>query len=373
MTTPLLTADGAGEGDNEISIDYVALLSRELKTKKLLYIANIIWEIAECKLESLMNWTRDDLRELINDINESEDNKYKVKVLDKNKFADLVINVAKKKKEAEEAKKSHKISLPKLKVIFLDEDEENAMKLIKDGQQFMDNELDQMKQQLFQDLTKNKKNVEQSIETIYNELRQRFNVKHKQMNNLIDGIYQYYVYKVNSIDEEYSKSAKLVENIYNDYQEWLVDENLSVSDLQNKLFEARNTVENETNKIKKYQDMGFCLDIVLNEVATNEFFHHGLNLDKLAVEVKVINNLQIIENELKWNLSDEFSNLFASKYDDDNKEDNKIPIEYKIMYRLKSKADNNNEEEEEKKEDVNDQNGDSDEKEENKDDINDWK
>eukprot|EP01084_Bolivina_argentea_P043848 80754_1 len=72
-------------------------LKCDLRKNKLLHVASICEEYDEdCSLEFLLEFTKNDLLELINEINADDSNDHKISVVKKNKFAKIICKYAKK-------------------------------------------------------------------------------------------------------------------------------------------------------------------------------------------------------------------------------------------------------------------------------------
>ena len=113
--------------------------------RKLIYIADIIFKLYETPLDELLKWTRADLIELMGEIN-NEDNEYRIKVLDKNKFAATVIDIAKQKRQAlAKDALAASPSSSQVKLLFLGKEEEEAIEDIQSAHKFMDQKLIKMK------------------------------------------------------------------------------------------------------------------------------------------------------------------------------------------------------------------------------------
>eukprot|EP01083_Nonionella_stella_P123481 372058_1 len=67
----------------------------KLRSAKVFYIVDICKEMDDdVTLSTLLEWTKDDILELINDINKDESNQYHIPVVKKNKFAKIITNYA---------------------------------------------------------------------------------------------------------------------------------------------------------------------------------------------------------------------------------------------------------------------------------------
>eukprot|EP01083_Nonionella_stella_P293171 996989_1 len=71
--------------------DSLDQLRDELRSAKVFYIVDICKEMGEdVTLSTLVEWTKEDILELINDINKDESNQYRIPVVKKNKFAKII-------------------------------------------------------------------------------------------------------------------------------------------------------------------------------------------------------------------------------------------------------------------------------------------
>eukprot|EP01084_Bolivina_argentea_P170547 295524_1 len=88
------------DDNDDIEYDEIEELRDELRKKKVLDVAEICKEIdTDLTLETLLEYTKSDLLQLINDINDDESNKHKISVIKKNKFVKIMQQEAKKQCE----------------------------------------------------------------------------------------------------------------------------------------------------------------------------------------------------------------------------------------------------------------------------------
>ena len=213
MAAPVqATLEGTGESQNdEESVDYVAMLERELEKKKVKYVADAILDVyaddEDVTLEKLMNWSRDDLCDLVKEINDDEDNEYKIKALNKNKFADSVVKIANQRKELKEVASKSQVVL-----LFLGKDEEEAIETIQSGQDFMKQNVNKMKK-LFTDLDENTQSVKDELGKICQELKQKIDNKQKEMVIMIDKIYKYHLNKLNARNKITNDADKTIKKV----------------------------------------------------------------------------------------------------------------------------------------------------------------
>eukprot|EP01084_Bolivina_argentea_P313574 543019_1 len=153
MATPLHTSEIEGdEGKpNDSNLDYVVLLEASLRSQNLMYIADIIMEVEEEPLEDLMSYSRKNLNSLLDEIHEDETNKHRIKVSHRNKFAKSVIEIRMRRNESLERQTVAAPATSKVKLLFVDEEEQQAIQSIQSGQQFMTNALAKTKK-LYNDL-----------------------------------------------------------------------------------------------------------------------------------------------------------------------------------------------------------------------------
>ena len=217
MAHPLQrTSEGSGE--NEDVTDYVELLRTRLKEKKLLYIADAIIEFDnELTLQDLLGWKKDDLVEIVDDLNEqlSQDGKDKINVRHKNKFATNVVDIATQQKQALLQEKVAAAATPgssQVKLLFLGKEEEEAIEAIQTGQKFMDQTLVKMKEFL-NNLNENTKNVKDDLQKLCDSLKKQIDIKHKQINDKIDFIHKYHLNKLNQQNDLKQESAKVVSKV----------------------------------------------------------------------------------------------------------------------------------------------------------------
>eukprot|EP01083_Nonionella_stella_P141918 438137_1 len=75
--------------------DSLDQLRDELRSAKVFYIVDICKEMGDdVTLSTLLEWRKDDILELIDEINKDESNQYRIPVLKKNKFAKVITNYA---------------------------------------------------------------------------------------------------------------------------------------------------------------------------------------------------------------------------------------------------------------------------------------
>eukprot|EP01084_Bolivina_argentea_P288039 494312_1 len=327
------TAEG---GENqEDSINYVELLRVTLRNKKLIYIADIVLEIEEFTLAQLLKWTRNDLTELLADINNDNDNDYKIKVSHRNKFADAVCYIAQKQKETLEKQivAPAATSSPQMKLLFLGKEEEEAIEAIQSSQQFMNNNLNHMKKS-FNNLDKHNKNVIQKLGKLCDELKQEIDKKQKEMLSKVNMVYQYHLNIFNKHNEESQHSAKVVAKFFNDYENYFTDNKLTKMDRKNKLIAAKESTDIEVNKIKKHEHIPYNIDVDVNKHVVNELFNQFLELSNIDIFALPKASFTLKGAVMKWKPPklNENSIVLFQQLLDDNKEKSELLINYRILY-----------------------------------------
>eukprot|EP01083_Nonionella_stella_P305690 1067433_1 len=91
------TARGVAES-KEGSVDYAELLRVSLREQKLIYIEGIMAEEEGVSLDDLFDWTKCDIVEALRDIHNNDQNQYQIRAAHRNKFAKIVIDIAKRRK-----------------------------------------------------------------------------------------------------------------------------------------------------------------------------------------------------------------------------------------------------------------------------------
>eukprot|EP01083_Nonionella_stella_P199789 732326_1 len=92
---------------SHVDIDYSKLLCQSLEKDNLMYIVDILLDVKEQMVDDLFVYTRNDLVEILRNINDDETNKHKIKTAHRYKFAKLTNKIADHKNRAEKAKKKH--------------------------------------------------------------------------------------------------------------------------------------------------------------------------------------------------------------------------------------------------------------------------
>ena len=220
MSSPLKVTSEGEEGTNEESVDYVKLVTATLKEKKLLYIADILFQYdSDITIDELLKWNRKDIVDTIKMINDDENNKHEINPLHKNKFAKLVEQVAaKQKEELEKQQVAPSASTPssQMKLLFLGKEEEEAVEAIKNGQKYMEQSVKKMPQ-LFNNLDENTKNVQQDVIKLCDSLKQQIDIKQKDILAKIKFIHQYRWNQLNQRNETTKSTAKVVSKVKNIY------------------------------------------------------------------------------------------------------------------------------------------------------------
>eukprot|EP01083_Nonionella_stella_P240221 839975_1 len=142
------TSSGDVEGSAPVaSIDYTELLRVSLKQQKLLYISDIILEVEEVPLDDLLEWTRANISELLDEIHNNDDNNHKIKVSHRNKFAKTVIEIGKSKKQSISNNNIPAApSSSKMKLLIIGKEEEECIEAIQCGQQYMNTAMIKIKE-----------------------------------------------------------------------------------------------------------------------------------------------------------------------------------------------------------------------------------
>ena len=213
MAAPVqATLEGTGESQNgEESVDYVAMLEKELEKKKVKYVADAILDVyaddEDITLGKLLDWNREGLCDLVKEINDDEDNEYEIRPLHQNRFADSVVKIANQRKELKEVASKSQVVL-----LFLGKDEEEAIETIQSGQDFMKQNVNKMKK-LFNDLDENTQSVKDELDKISQELKQKIDNKQKEMVIMIDKIYKYHLNKLNARNKIINIADKTIKKV----------------------------------------------------------------------------------------------------------------------------------------------------------------
>eukprot|EP01083_Nonionella_stella_P108450 315510_1 len=334
------SADVEGSSANEdarqqTSVDYVELLRTSLRRQKLEYIAGIIKEEEDVTLQELLDWSYDDIVEQLLDIHNNENNEHKVKVSHRNKFARTVQNVKQSKLDCAQTIASPSPSTNKMKLLIIGKEEEECIEAIQSGQQFMEQAVIKTKE-LLNDLDENKSSFKNKVSSICDELRQQITAKQNEMNTMIESIHQRKLQQLNERQNVTIQSAKVVAKFYNDYESYFSDDSITKLDRKNKLLSAKEAIQNETEKIKQYEDTvcNMNVNIVSNKDMVDKCCSMVcLDLPPLEVEVQGF--------IIKW--TPPILNALSQRNDDDDRKEeqpNMKNIRYSILYR---KAEEKNE------------------------------
>ena len=207
MSSPLETCEGGEplKDSNEESIDFVAKLRAALQQQQLLYIATIVEQVEEETLSDLLDYSRENLRELLDEIHQSSDNNHNIKVSHRNKFAKAVVAIGDEKREkaATSSVAPAAASVPSYteipgaptssgpKLLFLGKEEEAAIDSIQSGHQFMEKEMKKMNE-IAVHLKDHRETLKSKVHDLCQKLKQRIDQKEEQMVSLIDSIHRHY-------------------------------------------------------------------------------------------------------------------------------------------------------------------------------------
>eukprot|EP01084_Bolivina_argentea_P091930 165463_1 len=325
-------------------------LRKVLKKENLLYIFDdIILDVEAQTLDDLLEYTQNDLVEKLRNINDDKTNNHKIKTSHRYKFAKTVNKIA-------VSEDKRKLRSGELSLAFIGKNEQEAINSIQYGQQFAQQNVSNMKT-LLNNLDKNNKNIKQNLQTICNLLKQKIDIKYKQMIKMIDDIDKMYSSQLNQQNQTAEQCAKSVSKFYNTYQSFFINENTSQLDRKDKLIASQKGVNTEIDKIQKLIDLTYNIDIVFNENIINRFLEQYLNLTNVHIDIlPTIAKPEFVQSLITWKVPSVSSE--AVKF---TSNDNKLFIEYEILYRsikkdkkedeTEEKKDNNNEEKKTEKDD----------------------
>eukprot|EP01084_Bolivina_argentea_P050631 93124_1 len=181
--------------------DDMKALCDELKTldtneRNFLELVQIIKEVEEQTLADLMSYSQNDLEEILRDINEDSSNDHTIKTARRKEFAKAVHQMSTHKQNEEEKEKDTTDSSKTattlssigvkgttktstgntMKIMFIGQEEEQAIERIQFGQQYMNETVDKIKQ-LLNNKQNNKKKLEQKLKKVCSELKDKINEK----------------------------------------------------------------------------------------------------------------------------------------------------------------------------------------------------
>ena len=188
-----------------------------LKQQKVLYIADIVEQAEDQTLANLLDYSRKNLSELLDEINDDADNEYKFKVSHRNKFAKAVIQIAEKRNRALKAQfleiaESTPSSPSPFKLLEIGKEEEMAIEGIQTGHKFMIKRMSKMKG-LFDALDQNTESAKASIRAICHSMRHQIDEKEKKMMSMVAGIHEIHLDALTKRDEAVQQSAKNVAKV----------------------------------------------------------------------------------------------------------------------------------------------------------------
>eukprot|EP01084_Bolivina_argentea_P108467 193849_1 len=119
---------------SHVDIDYSKLLCQSLEKDNLMYIVDILLDVKEQMVDDLFVYTRNDLVEILRNINDDETNKHKIKTAHRYKFAKLTNKIADHKNTE---KQTVRPTTKTVQFLVITKAEEETIESIQFGQQFM--------------------------------------------------------------------------------------------------------------------------------------------------------------------------------------------------------------------------------------------
>eukprot|EP01083_Nonionella_stella_P100405 283176_1 len=211
-------------------IDYVTLLKVSLKQKKLDYITDILIREGFSLQDLMDNWTRADLVEALRDLSNNQNQPpIPISSLDRNKFAKTVFEF------------HNKNEVQNTKLILIGQEEQDAIDVIENGQQYMARLVIKMEESL-RDLQTNKEKMKHVLHSLCNEIE-------KEMNDRIDDIYNQQLKTSMKQINAVRIAAKKTDKFHSQYKVYFGDD-----DRKNKLLHASHFVSNSIEVHKPFGD-----------------------------------------------------------------------------------------------------------------------
>eukprot|EP01083_Nonionella_stella_P187199 687295_1 len=316
---------------NEESIDYVELLRISLRHQKLIYIADIM-EQEGASLDDLFEWTRGDIVEALRDIHDNDQNQHQIQAFNRNKFAKIVVEIAKRRNDTIERNSKEKASL-NMKLLIISKEEEEAIEAIQNGEKYMTELANKMEESL-NGLHANTKKIQTDLHSLCDGLKQRIDQKEQEMSRIIERIKQFKLKTLMQQTKETRVAAETVHAFYSEYKGYFQDGSLTKQGRKDKLLHAKQAIENQIKQTKQYKDdiLAHDMNIEMDTPRIDDAIQKCLTLTNTELDVPKVSGVTFDGTALNWSTVDNPSDEILALLDDDEKNQNTCTIGYKILY-----------------------------------------
>eukprot|EP01083_Nonionella_stella_P187198 687292_1 len=340
------TKEGDVSDVNEESIDYGELLRVSLRHQKLIYIEGIMIKEEGVSLEDLFDWTKGDIVEALRDIHNNDQNQHQIRAAHRNKFAKIVIDIAKRRTETMKSSNNEAQSPPaNMKLLIIGKDEEEAIEAIQNGEEYMKELVNSNKiEESLNGLHANTKQIQTDLHSFCDDIKRRIDQKEKQMNQIIQKVQKHKEKTLMQQAKAAQAAAKTVNAFYSEYKGYFQDESLTKQDRKDKLLHAKQVIENEIEKSKQYKDGMNVHDtnLVLDKKPIDNAIQKCFAVTNTGLNLPKVTGLTFGGSTLNWSAvgppSDEVIALFVDHDDDEKKTEQSqrthdtCSIAYQIFY-----------------------------------------